>query len=316
MTTGHTWAYDGPTGTYKSHAMSRELFEASLEECVMMDFVRPIDSFGRKRGESVTLTRVSELSEPTSVDLTEGVRIPEDNISLTTTSITVTEIGRAIPYTSLANDLSRFDIDNVVQKNLRGQLRRALDTKVAAAFKQAKIKYVPTGLTSATVTTNGTAGTTALANLNVYHLEEIRDLMYDTYRVPPYMGDDYMGVFRTLGIRGIKRDPDWEEWHKYTNPQAKFNGEVGRIENIRLIENNHANAFSKTGSGDILGEGVIFGDDAVVMAEALAPELRAAVPRDFGREKAVAWYGLLEFGLVWDTGNAGEAKIVHVTSDA
>ena len=51
-----------------------------------------------------------------------------------------------------------------------------------------------------------------------------------------------------------------------------------------------------------------------MLAEAMAPELRAAIPSDFGRSKAVAWYGILAFKLIWDTGNAGEARVVHVTS--
>lgn len=309
-----TWTFDAPTGTYKSHAMSRRLFEAALEKAVFMDFVRPIDSFGRKRGETITLTRVAELAEPTTPDLTEGVRIPEDAISLSTTAITVTEIGRAVPFTSLSDDLSRFDMTNIVQRRLRGQMRLSLDTKLATAFKTAQVKYVPTGLTSNNITTNGTPGAAASANLNVFHLEEIRDFMFDTLRVPPLEGEDYVGIFRTLGIRGVKRDPDWEEWHKYTDPRAKFNGEVGRIESIRLLETNHAEALGKIGTSSVLGEGVVFGEDSVVMAEAMTPELRAAIPKDFGREKAVAWYGILEFGVVWDTGNAGEAKIVHVSS--
>jgi hypothetical protein len=28
----------------------------------------------------------------------------------------------------------------------------------------------------------------------------------------------------------------------------------------------------------------------------------------------VAWYGIFQYGIIWDTGNAGEARIVHVTS--
>jgi hypothetical protein len=45
----------------------------------------------------------------------------------------------------------------------------------------------------------------------------------------------------------------------------------------------------------------------------MTPELRASIPGDFGRAKAVAWYGILEFDVIWDTDNAGEAKMV--TSD-
>ena len=309
-----TWAFDAPDGVYKSHAMSRELYMEALEESVFMDFVQGVDGFGRKRGETVTLTRVAAIDEPTSAVLSEAMRIPEDSFALSTVAITVSEIGRAVPFTSLANDLSEWDIENPIQKRLRSQMKLVLDSMVATAFKTAKVKYVPTSMTAATVTTNGTAGTAALENMNVFHVEEIVDYLYDTLRCPPYEDGDYVGIFRQLGMRGIRRDPAWEEWHKYTDPQAKYNGETGRIEQCRFVRTNHANALAKTGTGSVLGSGVVFGEDAVAMAEVMPPELRAAIPQDFGRSKAVAWYGILNFGMIWDTGNAGEARVVHVTS--
>lgn len=312
-----TWSFDAPSGTYKSHAMSAKLWETSVENSIFMDHVRPIDGFGRNSGESITLIRVANITEPTSAVLQEAVRIPEDEFSLSSKSITVQELGRAVPYTSLAKDLSQFDIENPIQRKLRDQMRLTLDTMAATAFKLAKIKYVPTGTAGSptdTITTNGTAGTTASRNLQMFDVEEIRDYMFDTLRVPPIDGGDYIGIFRTLAMRGIKRDDDWADWHRYTDPQVKFNGEVGRIEGVRFIESNHANALGKIGSGSVLGEGIVFGEDAVGMVEAMTPELRAAIPGDFGRARAVAWYGILAFDIIWDTGNAGEAKVVHVTS--
>jgi len=162
--------------------------------------------------------------------------------------------------------------------------------------------------------TDGVASSTATVNLNVFHVERIRDFMFDTLRVPT-LGDDYVCIARTKALRGIKDDSTWEEWHKYTDPAVKFNGEVGRLEGIRFIETNHSSALSSSlGSGGILGEAVFFGEDAVSMAVATDPELRASIPGDFGRQKALAWYGVLEFGIIWDTANAGEARIVHLTS--
>ena len=309
-----TWNFDAPSGTYKSHAMSSRLWEASVEMSVFMDHIRPIDGYGRHSGETVTLVRVANITEPTSAALQEGIRIPEDEFDLSTRTITVSELGRAVPYTSLALDLSAFDLENPIQRKLRDQMRLVLDTMAADAFKNTKIKYAPTSGTAASVTVNGTFGATATSNMNVFHVEEIRDYMFDTLRVPPLENDDYVAIFRTLGLRGIKRDDDWSDWHRYTDPQAKFNGEVGRIEGVRFIETNHANALGKVGSNSVLGEGVVFGEDAVGMAEAMTPELRAAIPGDFGRSKAVAWYGILAMDTIWDTGNAGEAKIVHVGS--
>lgn len=309
----HTWVFDAPTGTYKNHAMSKRLFESALEEVTFMEHVGSVDGFGRKKGESITLTRIANIAEVDDSTLDEQQRIPEDEFSLATTSITVKELGRAVPYTSLADDLSEFDLDNAVQRKLREQLKLIMDTKAAKAFKSTLIKYVPTGLASNNITTNGIPGATASENWNVFHVEEIRDYMYDTLRVP-MIGDSYHAIVRSLGLRGIKRDPAWEQWHKYTDPQAKYNNEIGRIEGVRFQETNHNKALGKVGTNSVLGEGVVFGEDAVVMAEALTPELRASMPEDFGRKKAVAWYGVLEFGLPFPTANAGEARIVHVTS--
>jgi len=308
-----TWNFDAPTGTYKNFALSSKLYEAAVENSVFMDHITPVEGFGRKQGETVTLTRVKNIVEPTDASLDEAVRIPEDDFNLSTRSITVKELGRAIPYTSLSLDLSKFDLENPIQRKLREQMRLVLDTKAAVAFKTALVKYVPLTANTNSITTNGTPGGTATVNMNFFHVEEIRDYMFDTLQVPPLEGGDYLGIFRTLGLRGIKRDAKWEEWHKYTDPQAKFNGEVGRVEGIRFIETNHSKALAKLAAG-VLGEGVVFGDEGTAMAEALTPELRAAIPGDFGRSRAVAWYGILEFALIWDTANAGEAKVVHVTS--
>lgn len=307
------WQFDAPAGVFKSHTLSQKLYEAALADSKFADHIRPIPGFGKKQGETVTLTRLANLAEPTSAVLSEGERIPEDAFSISTTSITVNEIGRAVPYTSLMDDLSFFDLENPIQRKLKDQLRLVLDVIISTAFKLAKVKYVPTGLASRTITTNGTPGASATANLNVYHVEEIVDYMYDTLFVPT-IGEGYTAICRRLALRGLMRDPDWEEWHKYTDPAAKYNGEVGKIENVRFIETNHSTALAKQGTGSVLGECVFFGEDSVAMAEVLTPELRAAMAADFGRSKAIAWYGILQAGIIWDTGNAGEARIVHVTS--
>jgi N4-gp56 family major capsid protein len=316
------WQFDAPTGTFKSHTMSRHIYDEAVNDSVFMDHVKPVDGFGKKKGETVTLTRVADIAEPTSGLLVEGERIPEDTYAITTKAITVLEFGRAVPFTSLSEDLTWFDLENSIQSRLRDQMRLTLDSRAARAFRQAQLKYAITGLASRNLATNGTFGAASTENLNVFHLETIRDDLYDTNRVPMIDGN-YIGIFRTLGLRGVKRDPAWEEWHKYTDPQAKFNSEVGRMEQIRLIETNHGGtgsvastggALGIVGTGSVLGEGVVFGQDAVAMAEAQSPELRAAIPDDFGRSKAVAWYGILEFDIIWDTGTAGQARIIHVGS--
>lgn len=311
-----SWVYDAPSGVFKNNAMSSKLRMAAIAECKFMQFVQPEEGYGKGKGESITISRVSNIAVPTSAVLSEGIEIPQDEIVLSTIAITVQELGRSVPYTSLANDLAKFDISNVIQKKLRDQMALVLDGLAAASFKTGKIKAVPTGVASLSISTNGVASGSALVNLNAYHVAQIRDYMFSTLNVPAYEGGDYMCLASTKALRGLKSDPDFEVWHKYTDPKAKYNSEVGKFEGVRFIEvNNTASLSAALGTGSVLGEAVFFGDDAVAMAVAQDPELRTDLPKDFGRSKNVAWYGVLAFKQTWaDSASAGEAKIVHLSS--
>ena len=310
-----SWTFDAPTGVYKQHELSSKLRIASIAQTKFLQFVRPEPGYGKKKGESITISRLSNIAVPSNGRISENNRIPEDNIVLTTTSIAVSEWGRAVPYTSLSSDLGKFDPESMIQKKLKDQMALVLDAAAAAAHKTGQIKAEATGSTSINFDTGGTATQAAVSNLQVYHVEQIRDYMFSTLFIPPYENDDYVGLVSTKAKRGVINDPAWEIWHKYTDPEAKWAGEIGRIENIRFVEINNTGALSGSiGTGGVCGESIFMGEDGVAMAVAEDPELRAAIPQDFGRAKSVAWYGILEFGIVWTTSNPGEAKIVHFTS--
>lgn len=320
---GFTWTSDVPnTGALKNSFLSKQLYEAAIADTHFVELCKPISGYGKNKGESVTCPRVSNISEPTDASLSEFDRIPEDQHSISAKVITVQEFGRSVPYTSLAQDLNVFDLENSIQMKLKQQQELAFDKRACRAFKQSKLTYVPTGAASSTTSTNGTAAAAGASNLNVYHLESMRDLLYGTYQTPMINNDHYVGVFHWFAIRGLTRDPDWQQWYVYTDPQAKYNHEFGQFEQCRLIETNHVTTtLSSTGlpalcgTGSCMGEGFLFGDEAVAYALAQAPELRAGIPSDGGRSKVVYWYGIYEFSIIWDTANAGEARIMWFTSN-
>lgn len=314
----HGWVSDAPSGVYKNHDLSSKIRMAAIQEAKFMQFVKPEEGYGKKKGENVTITRVSNVTVPTDDTLNEFIRIPEDTLSLSTQAISVAERGRAIPYTKLSIDLAHFDLQSAIQKKLKDQLKLALDKAAATKFKAGQILAIPTGISETTFETDGAASNTAASNMNMYHVESIRDYMFQDLNIAPYMGDDYVCVLITQAKRGLMRDPAWVDWKKYTDPSAKFNGEIGRIENIRFVETNYTGSLSRNlGTGSVLGEAVVFGEDPVVMAVAEDPHLVAEdnVGHDFGRSKSVAWYGIYGFGQIWsDSANAGEARVVYVTS--
>ena len=243
--------------------------------------------------------------------------MPIDTLAIGYTTIQLAEFARGVEFSSYSQDLASFDLEKSVQKKLKDQLKQILDAAAAAAFRTAYVIFQPTSLAGGSWTLTGTPNVTATQNLTVAHMGIIRDYMTDTLWVPFYEDDEYMGILSTKALRGIKNDPDFIEWRKYIQPgDVLYNSEVGKVEQIRCVESpNTAALANNKGTGSVLGEAMIFGEDGVAMIEAETPELRVAIPGDFGRKKAVAWYGILQFGLIWTaTSTAGEARVIRVTS--
>ena len=55
------WTFDAPSGTYKNHALSSDIRREATADSQFMKFASPESGYGRKKGESVTITRVMNL---------------------------------------------------------------------------------------------------------------------------------------------------------------------------------------------------------------------------------------------------------------
>ncbi len=315
-----TWTFDAPSGIYKNHYISNKLLHVAVEEMKMVPFTSPINDFGKGKGESVTLMHIKHVDEPTTAELSETTRIPIDTVEMGSRQITLVEMGRGIEHSHLFELLSKFDIVNEIQKALKLQMERVMDTAAAAAFKHTDVKviFIPTSLTGGTWDTDGTPSTAAANNLSFDHMGVISDYMVGDLHVPFYESDNYVGCFARKALRGLKGDPLWQAVHMYLKKgELFFKGEVGMAENIRCVQVNRENALSNSiGTGSITGEGVVFGDEGVARVEAEAPHLRLDpnYQGDFGRTKAVAWYGVIKFAPFWATATDGEAKIIRIAS--
>jgi N4-gp56 family major capsid protein len=308
------WIPDMPSGTMRNRALSKKLRYASIAETKGLQFVKPVDGYGRHQGDTVTIPRVRNISEPTSAVIGRNQKVPVDSLTLSTTTITVSKYGRAVEYDEETELLSLFDPKDFIQRSLIKTMKLVLDTTVFTTFKGCQIRYAPTSTTTGTFTTNATSGT-ATSNFNVYHCKQLRDYLASTIHAEPYEGDDWIGLAATKALRGVKDDPEFVDWRRYIQPDMAFyRGEAGMIEHIRLIEITHSNALSNTkGTGSVLGEVLVFGEEPVLMAEVLSPELRAAIPGNFGLQRSVGWFGMLAFGETWNTANDGEARVIYVT---
>jgi len=315
-----TWAYDAATGVYKNHHISGKLLEAAAREFKFVPFTQKVDDFGKGMGETVTLLYYNPLSDPSSAILDEDTRIPIDTLTQATQSITIKEWGRGVEYTSLAEQLSKFDPKTAAQKALKDQMRQSMDVAAADQFcgTDAKVIFIPTSLTGGTWDIDGTPSTQATKNVTKHHLSAIRDYMAKDLHVPFYEGEHYIGLFSTKALRGLRDDRVIEAWNLYLRKgDLIYRGEVGQVESVRCIEITNDSALSNSkGLSNILGEGVIFGDDAVARIEIEFPHLRAQpnFQGDFGRRKAVAWYGTVAFGVKFPVATDRLARIVRISS--
>lgn len=316
----HNWAFDAALGVYKNHEISGQLLEVAVADTIILPFTDLVESFGRGKGETINIMHVKELPMPTDARLDEFTRVPIDKLQMGNRALTVTEWGRGVEYTSLSRQLGKFDPKSYLQKRLRRQMTGVVDTAAANAFQSTDVKicFIPTTPTGGVFDVDGTPSTVAVAALSFDHMGVLRDYLVTNIHCPPYEGDNWVGVFTPKSLRGLKQDNLFQQVHMYLQKgDFFFKSEVGMAENIRLVECNREQAFSNTaGSSTTIGQGVVFGDEAVARVEVEAPELRANpnYQDDFGRKQAIAWVGTFVFGSFWDTATDGEAKIVRVTS--
>lgn len=92
---------------------------------------------------------------------------------------------------------------------------------------------------------------------------------------PKFNGREYVGVIHESTNFDLMNDPNWVDWQKYSNPQAMFEGEVGKIFNVRFVATNNAPIIRAEGDAQAIYQTMIFGKDAfaVVKPEGAGLEL-------------------------------------------
>jgi len=227
-----------------------------------------------------------------------------------------------IPYTGKLEHVSEYNLDDMLHKTLRDHQADTLDRAAAAQFQDSLAKYVCLTTTSGTLTTNGTAGGTATANLNEYHVKNCIDQL-KKWKVPAYDNQgNYVCIGSVNALRGLKDDTNWVDVYRYTQTEQRLTAEAGKIYNCRFVED--VNVLSNSlGNGSAYGESVFFGDDAVMEIDSLLPEMRS-YEEEGGRQKWLMWLAYLVFKIIWcgssgtgdsvDTTKGWVPHIIHATS--
>lgn len=268
---------------------------------------------GKKRGQTFHWNRYSDVATQ-GTTLTETQTMPETNFTISQGTMTVTEYGNSVPFTELLDDLSKQPVMEVIEKVLKNDAKKAMDFGGWAQFNATPLRVVPTSGTSTSAVdlyTNGTVTGTNNIGMGTEHVKTIVDLMKER-NIPPMIGDDYLCIAHPSTLRPFKND--LEAIKQYTDAGFRqiVNGEVGRYENTRFVEQNNVPKASWTNAKS--NWAFFFGQDTVAEGIVVPEEMRGKIPTDFGRDMAVAWYYLGGYGIVHT--EAAQARIIKWDSQA
>ncbi len=243
--------------------------------------------------------------------LDETTPIPQTQFTVRQETLTMIEAGNSVPYTGLLADLARHDIVTIIDKTLKEDARKYFDIEAYLAFNNTQLRAgAATSTTSVVLDTGGTCSTANNVPMGTGHVKAIIDAMKER-SIPPFAADDYVCISRPTTYRPFKNSLETVKMYTDQGIGHIFSGEIGRYEGCRFVEQNFIQAggaadsttfdpWTKTADAwdNAQSSWAFFlGADTCTEGVGIPEEIRASIPGDFGRSKALAWYYLGAFGL-------------------
>lgn len=319
---GQVWGVNTLGGFMYSDQLSNVLRMALLTTVKFRQFCDAKDATekGLHAGDQFSWNTYSTVVDGGG-QIDENVAMPTTNFKVAQANLSITEYGNSVPYTGKLDDMSKHPVTEIIHKVLKVDAKNTLDGAAWAQFNATIMQVAPTGGNSTTsVTTSvGPTGITNNIGLNNNHVKAISDVMKEA-NIPPYVDDDYYAIAWPTTWRPLKNALEAVHQYVETGFQLIANGEIGRYEGIRFIEQTniaHGGAVDSTSytfrNPDPWNNGLsdwafFFGEDTVAEAMVIPEEIRGKIPSDYGRSRGIAWYYLGGFGLVHGATSADAAN--------
>lgn len=264
-------------------------------------------ALGRGRGDTVQYTFFPNLSVSGGA-ISENEEMPEGSLVPISGTYTVVEYGNSTRWTGKLEALSRLPLEDGLVQALIDDMRKAQNT---AAYTQFNASGWCVAFNSGAdeFKTNNTPTVTANEDLS---LANMRYLVKNARKnmIPYFDGESYVFVSGVDSLDALRYDSAVSTMLQYDSGRAALNGEVGRLAQCRLVEDNHK--ITKLGSTQF-DTGYLIGADAVVNEYAVPPEVRAQ-DKDFGRSIAVAWYFIAAWKKIYSYSVHSKEHVIRVTS--
>ncbi len=202
------------------------------------------DQFGdpypipKGKGKTIEFRKYDSLPKATT-PLTEGVTPNGKKLSMSTITAEVAQYGDYI-VTSDILDLTAID-NNVVQatKILGSQAGRTLDTVTREVLAGGtNVLYAPKIANGAETAVTSRKNLDASCVLTPDLCFQANTILKNA--IAPYIDGCYVAIIHPYVAYDLMRNEEWIDVHKYANPDNIYEGEIGKIANIRFVQSTEA----------------------------------------------------------------------------
>ena len=196
---------------------------------------RPIPKNGGKKIEFRKFASLPKALTP----LTEGVTPDGKKLSVTSIEAEVAQYG---DYIVQSDVLELTSIDNTIveaTKILGRQAGLTLDTITRNIMQSGTNVYYCPKANGTAVTSRGDLDDTCKLTVDVVN----RVVALLKKNNAPKINGDYVAIIHPLVAYDLMSDERWIDAHKYAQPDAIYNGELGKIGGVRFIESSEAKVY-------------------------------------------------------------------------
>ena len=280
---------------------SREVMFQAQPRLRFMQFAKQKTDLQAQRGKSIVFTKYNNLTG--GGQIAEDANLEAKGLSTSEVTINVSEHGNAVKVTEYLMRTSLLDTLGDASRLLGSNAATVLDGQLRDTVL-ASTNVIYGG--QATETPPTSAATLALGDgLDTATIKDAVELLASN-NSPRIEGDYYVCIAHPHQLRQLRDDPAWIEANKYMGRRQLYMGEAGMYEGVIFIESTQmpelASAATDTKYGTTGGpkvwEATIFGEDAFALGWALPIEMRDDGVIDFGRKRALAWYGIYGYAIL------------------